>query len=531
MLSFALLAAMAPPVCFAVAAVIAGRDPGARPRLALRAASVGTGAALVLAVAAAGLFAVAGPLSGPTPFGDRIGALVRLDLLSTVMLLLVTFLGAVIVRFSRNYLDGDPRQGAFVSGLCLTLAAVCALVIAGSLAVLVPAWIATSLALHRLLTFYPARRQAIAAARKKFMTARIGDVCLAAAAGLLIAAFGTADIAAILDAARTAGAPGSGATVTLAGYLIVLAAVLKSAQFPTHGWLLEVMETPTPVSALLHAGIINAGGFLVLRFADVMVLAAGALPVLALLGAATALIGTAVLTTQSSVKVSLGWSTVAQMGFMLLQCGLGAFPLALLHIVAHSLYKAHAFLSSGSAVDLARSRGRQMPQPAVRPAVFVPSLLLALGLTYAGAAAAGLTTGIGSGELALAAILVMAVATFLIRPAGMAMAGKATAGRVFAGMLLIAAAGLTLYLGLHTAMMALTDSAFPASAIPGPGDWALAAAVVLSFGAVTVLQICGLPTGDTPSLRRLRIHLANGFYANAWFDRLVGSYRLPGAAR
>ena len=147
-----------------------------------------------------------------------------------------------------------------------------------------------------------------------------------------------------------------------------------------------------------------------------MVLATGALPLLAVIGAATALIGTAVLATQSSVKVSLAWSTVAQMGYMLLQCGLGAFALALLHIVAHSLYKAHAFLSSGSAVDLARSLGREQPQPRLPAAVLVPSLLGGLGVVYGIAAASGLTASVPAAQLALAAILVMALVAFLVRP-------------------------------------------------------------------------------------------------------------------
>ena len=136
-----------------------------------------------------------------------------------------------------------------------------------------------------------------------------------------------------------------------AACLLALAALLKSAQFPTHGWLTEVMETPTPVSALLHAGVINAGGFLLIRFADVMVLHPSVMAVLVMIGGFTALFGGLVMLTQPAVKTSLAWSTVAQMGFMVLECGLGLFPLALLHIVAHSLYKAHSFLASGAAVE------------------------------------------------------------------------------------------------------------------------------------------------------------------------------------
>lgn len=133
--------------------------------------------------------------------------------------------------------------------------------------------------------------------------------------------------------------------------MLALAAVRKSAQFPTHGWLTEMMEAPTPVSALLHAGVVNGGGFLLIRFADLMLLSPGVLAVLAMLGGFTALFGALVMLTQPAVKTSLAWSTVAQMGFMILQCGLALFPLALLHIVAHSLYKAHAFLASGGAVE------------------------------------------------------------------------------------------------------------------------------------------------------------------------------------
>jgi NAD(P)H-quinone oxidoreductase subunit 5 len=109
------------------------------------------------------------------------------------------------------------------------------------------------------------------------------------------------------------------------------------------------------VSALLHAGVINAGGFLLIRFADVMLLAPGVLAGLVMIGGFTALLGGLAMLAQPAVKTSLAWSTIAQMGFMIMQCGLALFSLALLHIVAHSLYKAHAFLNSGTAVDAVAS--------------------------------------------------------------------------------------------------------------------------------------------------------------------------------
>ena len=180
-------------------------------------------------------------------------------------------------------------------------------------------------------------------------------MALIAAAVLLTLAYGTTDIAQILSAARAGN--GGGLAIAAAGFLAA-AALLKSAQFPMHGWLTEVMETPTPVSALLHAGVINAGGFLLIRFADVMLLAPGVLAVLVMIGGFTALFGGLVMLTQPAVKTSLAWSTVAQMGFMILECGLGLFPLALLHIVAHSLYKAHSFLASGGAVERDRRQSQ-----------------------------------------------------------------------------------------------------------------------------------------------------------------------------
>jgi NAD(P)H-quinone oxidoreductase subunit 5 len=121
------------------------------------------------------------------------------------------------------------------------------------------------------------------------------------------------------------------------------------------------METPTPVSALMHAGIINAGGILVIRLSPVITLSPAALDILCFAGAFTALFGSVVMLTQASIKRSLAFSTVAQMGFMMLECGLGAFHLALLHLVAHSLYKSHAFLSSGGAVLTGKKAERKAP--------------------------------------------------------------------------------------------------------------------------------------------------------------------------
>ncbi|MEL6735035.1 MAG: proton-conducting transporter membrane subunit, partial [Pseudomonadota bacterium] len=268
-----------------------------------RGVSAQTGARIGEGVALAGLVISALTLVSILAFGAGnslllgfagVGVSARVDVISVIMLLLVGFIGWVVVRFSRTYLDGEERQSAFTVWLLGTLAAVYLLVQSGNLVQLIAAWVATSLCLHQLLLFYPGRIAAQRAAHKKYVRARVSDAALVLAAGLLIAAYGTTDISDILVMAR---AGEGGCMAAGAAALLALAALLKSAQFPTHGWLTEVMETPTPVSALLHAGVVNAGGFLLIRFADVMLLSPLVLAHLVAIGGFTALFGGVVMLT------------------------------------------------------------------------------------------------------------------------------------------------------------------------------------------------------------------------------------------
>jgi len=219
----------------------AARDPG-------RAGSLPAAAMLVIASLAAAAVAQYGPQRTGLVGGAGVGFSVWLDALSVTMLL-VSFIGLIVVRYSRHYLAGDPGQPRFVRLPCLALAAVLLLIVAGNLLQFTLAWIATSLALHWLLLFYADRPVARLAARKKFIASRLGDLCLGGAMLLLYRSFGSLDYA---DLVRDAG--GHAAASSLAACLLAAAAMLKSAQFPLHGWLPEVMETPTPVSALLHVG-------------------------------------------------------------------------------------------------------------------------------------------------------------------------------------------------------------------------------------------------------------------------------------
>ncbi|MEZ4609921.1 MAG: proton-conducting transporter membrane subunit [Caldilineaceae bacterium] len=183
--------------------------------------------------------------------------------------------------------------------------------------------------------------------------------------------------------------------------LIVLAAVLKSAMFPFHGWLLEVMETPTPVSALLHARSAQRRHFPGRTPGEPVILSAPALQMLMLVGGFTALFASTAMITQSSVKVSLAYSSAAHMGFMLMLCGLGAHSVAIMHLVAHSFYKAHAFLSAGSVVEYTGAFGGQKFQAKPRPLTMAASLPAALLMYVTVGTLAGIDLTAKPGEMAL----------------------------------------------------------------------------------------------------------------------------------
>lgn len=511
----------AAPLALLLSAGAGFLNPGRRPRIVNQLAEGSALLALGIAAVSAVLLFTTGSWDS-TPIGTRgVAFSVRLDAVSSVMLLLVSFIGWVVVRYTATYLDGEERQGAFTGWLCLTLASVLMLVLSGNLVQLVLAWIATSLFLHRLLLFYPERIAARRAAGKKFVTARIGDAALITAAVLLAIAYGTTEIAQILSAARTGA--GGGLAIGAAGFLAA-AALLKSAQFPMHGWLTEVMEAPTPVSALLHAGVINAGGFLLIRFADVMVLAPGVLAGLVLIGGFTALFAGLVMLTQPAVKTSLAWSTVAQMGFMILECGLGLFPLALLHIVAHSLYKAHSFLASGGAVELIAANRRPGPVAIPKAGAVGRAFLLAIAIYV--------VVGFGFGfqhkspqAIALGAILIFGVAYMLAQ--GLADAAPRALTR---RTMVNAVATSVSYFALQVFAIWVTSGVLPPAPSPGPLQWALIVLAVVSFGLVAVVQAMFPLWAFHPAAAGLRVHLSNGFYANAVFDRLLGGWRLRDAS-
>lgn len=490
-----------------VTPLLCGLALGVRRRVAARALIVtGLSVSLAAALFAGLLYFRQGPVQVTlwAPGGAGWGHLgLRLDLLSAIMVALVTAVGAAVALFSLPYLAGHPRRPQFLAWLHLTLAAVQTLVLSGTLGLTLVAWVATSLTLHRLLLFFPQRPGAVFAARKKFVVSRLGDLCLLAALVVLYRHYGTTELSALFAAA----AAGDTAPIPGAAWFLVGCAALKSAQFPCHSWLPDTMETPTPVSALMHAGIINAGGFLILRLSPLLVHAPGALTLLALIGTVTAAFGAIVMLAQPSVKRALAFSTIAQMGFMLLQCGLGAFDLALLHLVAHSLYKAHAFLRAGSTIGAVSRAAVPLSTPSVLGGLISATLLV---------------TGGATAMHVLLPAVVPAPALFLIVVA-LALAygfariwssggGRATAWGGVAAIVGLAGASFALH-GLAATIFA----AFPVYRAPG----ALSVFSGLMFLGLFVFQATVWRADRYRWGRWLHVHTLNGFYVGTLANRLL----------
>jgi NADH:ubiquinone oxidoreductase subunit 5 (subunit L)/multisubunit Na+/H+ antiporter MnhA subunit len=439
----------------------------------------------------------------------------RSDALANVMLVLVGFIGWVIVGYSRPYLGGQRGQLRYIRSLMLALATVTLLVLTNNLLVLALAWIGTSLALHSLLTFFDQRPQALIAAHKKFLASRVADVCILSAIVLVASQLGTLEIDQAVAAARAL--PEHPAALQAAAVLFVVAACLKCAQLPVHGWLIQVMEAPTPVSALLHAGIVNLGGFLLIRLGTLVADVPVAQALLVVVGGITAVVAAATMMTRISIKVALAWSTCAQMGFMLMQCGLGLYDLALLHIVAHSLYKAYAFLTAGTAVEQNRLHQMTMSLPPPSGFAWFASALVGVGIVAAAALAWGIRPADAPALWAVTAILALALAPLLAGP--MLRAGGLWSLAGIAGAFAVALA----YFGLHLVFRHWVGA--PAAANMGLVAW-----VIGCFGILFIVQgaVRARPQGKLA--RELYPWLFAGLYLDELFTRLtfrVWPARLP----
>lgn len=443
---------------------------------------------------------------------------VMVDTLSLTILALVALLTALVARFSTQYLLGDARQGSFFRWLAFTAGAFMLVVVAGDLFTFVLAIILTGTGLNRLLTYYRERHPARMVAHKKLLFSRGADACLLAATLLVGFGAGTLSFEG-LATVMASNDTGLNWQLHLAAWLIVGYAVLKTGQFPFHGWLLQVMEAPTPVSALLHAGIVYSGPILVLRTHELLLADGIALVLLLLVGLVTVTLASLAMLTQTAIKGSLAWSTAGQLGFMLVELGLGLFVLALLHLLAHSLYKAHAFLSSGSIVDQLRA-----PSPAPRGPVTAGQWLVVLAasllVTFSIAALWDITLATEPALLALGAILSVALTQLLVPGHSLGL-GPALWLRLGGLSALVA----TLYFGLHSLFAHLySDALSPIPATASALEYALIALVAVVFMGLSFLQTVLIPHSTAPWLQRLYVHLYNGFYIDLPVERLV--YRI-----
>jgi len=500
-------------VLAAVPAAVATRQPLLIGRL-IQAASLASLLCTVGVALAASFNDAAAPATlvvlGSDAGGLPLALSVLADGLTFTILGLVSLIAAIIARYSANYLAGEDEQGDFFRSLALTISAFMLAVVAGNMLMFVLAIVLTGSGLNRLLTHYRNRLPAQMVAHKKLLFSRMADACLLASAVLIAAGAGTLSFEAI---AATAAQGDLSWQLHLAAWLIVAYAILKSGQFPFHGWLLQVMEAPTPVSALLHAGIVYSGAIFVLRTHELLLADGHALVALALVGLMTAVVASLAMLTQTAIKSSLAWSTAGQLGFMLMELGLGLFVLALLHLIAHSLYKAHAFLSSGSMVDVLRAHSGKSKMR-VTPLAWGAAVVVSVAVTFAMADAWGITLAHEPALLAIGTIVAVAVAQLLL---------TGWAGGAFTVRLLVVSVLVTaVYFGLHTLFVnAYTGVLSPIPPEVSPGQYLLLALVAAVFIVLSYFQTVLINRPPAPWLVRLYVHLYNGLYTDLPVERLV----------
>ncbi len=346
----------------ATALVLLGSDSTSRRRAQLAAWPIG--AAFVAALVTLYVVAVQGPLtvrlynsSAGASFAVPLGLYV--DRLSAVMMVLISGVGTIIYTYSVGYMYQDPHERRYLALIGFTTFVLLCMVSSANLLMLFIFWQFLSYLLY-LLAHNHVHAATLAGAFRTFTLLRVGDIAFLGGLVLAYQLFGTLEFP-DLFARATAGdvmvtlLPGwevSGATaVTL---LLFVGGMSKSAQFPLHIWLPRSLYAPTPVHALLHAGIINAGGFLINRLAPLFGMSSTTLHVAFVVGTLTAILGASMMLAQNDIKKTLGFSTIGQMGYMIMECGLGAFSLAVFHLIAHGLFKATVFLNCGNVIHKAR---------------------------------------------------------------------------------------------------------------------------------------------------------------------------------
>lgn len=268
----------------------------------------------------------------------KLGISLQCDTLACLMLSVVTLISLIIYQYAVRYLESDMTRPRFLGQLSLITLSVSVLVLANNLLTAFIGWQFIGLTLYVTLNHYHYDPLANRSAKKKFIINRVGDLSFLTAVILCYQLYGTSSFDVILSQNNNG----------LIGFLIFIAIMTKSAQFPFHIWLPDTMEAPTPVSALMHAGVINAGGYLLARLSPLYIEHTSLLIFIFMVGLITALLGSLFTFFQFDTKKKLAYSTMSQMGYMILQCGTGAFLSAIYHLIAHGFFKACLFLNAGN---------------------------------------------------------------------------------------------------------------------------------------------------------------------------------------
>jgi NADH-quinone oxidoreductase subunit L len=298
----------------------------------------------------------------------EIGANLRLDAVSATMILVITGVGLLIHVYAIGYMEGDPRYGRFFAYLNLFVFFMLLLVLADNYGLLYVGWEGVGLCSYLLIGFWFEKAENASAAKKAFITTRIGDTAMLIGLALIVSKFGSLDFSTVLGAPGETIAKGTATAIAL---LLFAGAIGKSAQVPLHVWLPDAMAGPTPVSALIHAAtMVTAGVYLVVRSAPLFELSGVALTVVLVVGLVTALFAATCALAQDDIKRVLAYSTISQLGFMFIAAGMRFYTGAIFMLVAHAFYKALMFLGAGSVMhgmheetDLQRMGGliRRMP--------------------------------------------------------------------------------------------------------------------------------------------------------------------------
>ncbi|MFO7834673.1 MAG: proton-conducting transporter membrane subunit [Halohasta sp.] len=424
-----------------------------------------------------------------------LGGVITVDGLTVVMWTVVAFFSGIVHSYARRYLAPHDGLDRFLATVFAFTLVVMVLVAADHVVLFGLAWLAMGLVMAELIGHvddWPQAGAAAAMARRYFVAS---SGLLAVALVVLWTATGASTVSGMVAAVGSVSQP----LWLLAATALVGAAMIQSALVPFHSWLLASMTAPTPASALMHAGFVNAGGVLLVRFAPVVSLDARFMLAIVVVGAASALLGKLLKSVQPDIKSQLGCSTVGQMGFMIMQAGLGFFGAAITHLVLHGFYKAYQFLSVGEAVDRASPDAATHSHTSLGPVGFVVTVLTAVAGGVLFAVLTGKGTSLDSGLMLN--LLVVLTALHATRNA-LATTG-APATRRYGIIPLVFLPAIGLYAAAYTAITAVM-AGLPIVAAPAELT-VVHGVVAVAFGVAYI----AIETGLYKHSQRLYVALVN----------------------